>query len=73
MISHSDQHHRTLNYVEVIYLTNGMYTGRKAVHYPPDEALNMYMRTIHKMKSENKRCLVTLREENHVMLKNELI
>ena len=73
MKSHSDATHRTLNYVEVIYLTNNTYSNRKFIHYPVAEALDMYMRTLHKLKSEGKNSLVILRDENHFIIKSEKI
>lgn len=69
----TDQHHRTLHYVEVIYLTNGMVTGKKFIHYPVEEALKMYMRTINKFRGEKTSALICLREENHNIIKSERV
>jgi hypothetical protein len=66
-------HFRTLHYVEVIYLRNGQYTGKKFVHYPVDEAKTMYARTINKFKEDSTKALVCLREENHQLIKSEMI
>lgn len=67
----TDKHHRTLHYVEVIYLTDGVYHSRKFAHYPEEEAARMYVRTVNKLKKENKSALVSLREENHTMIRND--
>lgn len=61
-------HFRTLHYVDVIYLNNGMPTGRKFVHYPTEEARLMFSRTINKFKEEKTSALVCLREENHSLI-----
>jgi len=61
------------HYVEVIYLTNGKYASRKFVHYPVDEALNMFLRTVNKFKQDKTSALVCLREENHQLIKSERI
>ncbi len=71
--SHSDQHHRTLHYVEVIYLEKMKYHKRKHEHYPEKEAATMYMRTINKFREDKKNAIICLREENHQLLKCELI
>lgn len=66
-----DTHHRTLHYVEVIYLTNGMPSSKKFVHYPVEEAAVMFSRTINKFKQEKTSALICLREENHKLLKSK--
>lgn len=66
--SPSDSHHRTLHYVEVIYLHNGMPNSKKFVHYPVDEAKVMFSRTVNKFKQEKTSALVCLREENHQLI-----
>lgn len=69
--SPSDQQHRTLNYVEVIYLTEkGMYSGRKHAHYPEQEANTMFQRTVNKLSADKAKALICLREENHELLKS---
>jgi hypothetical protein len=66
-----DTAYRTLHYVEVIYLKNGMYESRKFQHYPPDEADLVYERTLKKLAGTDAH--VSLREENHQLLKCELL
>jgi hypothetical protein len=68
----SDQAHRTLQYVEVIYFVGKTktYKSRKWQHYPVEEAGIMYQRTLNKMKEEKVNCLVCLREENHQLIKS---
>lgn len=67
----TDHQHRTLNYVEVIYLTEkGMYNGRKHAHYPEQEAKTMFQRTVNKLSAEKAKALICLREENHELLKS---
>lgn len=66
----SDQNHRTLNYVEVVYLVKGFFNGRKFIHYPEKEAEVMYQRTVNKMVQDKIDCLVTLRTEDHGLLKS---
>lgn len=73
MTSHSDKQHRTLHYVEVIYLENMKYKKRKHEHYPVNEAKNMYLRTINKFKEDKKNAVVCLRQENHELIKAELV
>lgn len=73
MISHSDTHNRTLHYVDVIYLSKGKYDGRKHAHYPEQEAVIMFQRTINKFKEEKKEALICLREENHSLIKSEKV
>lgn len=63
-------HFRTLNYVEVIYFDKGKYKGRKHVFYPEDEAKQMYTRTINKMSEDKKETLISLRDENHNIVKS---
>lgn len=66
-------HFRTLHYVEVTYLEKGMPSSGKHVHYDEKEAAEMYMRTINKFKVEKKNALIQLRDENHQLLKSELL
>jgi hypothetical protein len=66
-------HFRTLHYVEVIYLSNGQCAGKKFVYYPVDEARVMFARTINKFKDEKTRALICLREENHQLIKSEML
>ena len=72
MMSPSDQDYRTLNYVEVIYLKEGFFKARKFVHYPEKEAETMYLRTVNKMAQDRVDSLVTLRKENHNLIKSIL-
>ena len=60
-------------YVEVYYLTKTRCTGRKLQHYERAEAEGIYMRTIGKMTENKTECMVTLREDNHELVKSELI
>jgi hypothetical protein len=69
----TDQHHRTLHYIDVIYLKDGHFKSRKAVHFPELEANQMYYKTIAKLKKEGTSALICLREENHELLKNERV
>lgn len=69
----SDQDYRTLHYVEVIYLSEGFFKGRKFVHYPEKEAEQMYLRTVNKMTQDKISSLVTLRKEDHTMIKSHRI
>lgn len=71
--SHSDSTNRTLHYVEVLYLKAGQYESRKFAHYPEGEAARMYLRTINKLKMEKRSSLVQLREENHQLIKSEMV
>lgn len=73
MKSPSDQQHRTLHYVEVIYLENMRYQKRKHEHYTEQEARNMFLRTMNKFKEENKNAIICLRHENHELIKSELV
>jgi hypothetical protein len=57
-------------YVEVIYLSEGIFKGRKFIHYPEKEAESMYLRTTNKMVQDKIDCLVTLRKEDHTLLKS---
>lgn len=70
MTSHSDKHYRTLHEVEVIYLKNGMYAGRKFTSYPVEEAATIYQRTLNKFR-ELKNAIVIRRDENNNMISNE--
>lgn len=69
----TDSKHRTLFYVEVVYLDKGKPSGVKFQHYPEAEAERMYLRTINKFKQEKRDALVNLREENHQLIKSERI
>ena len=69
----SDAQHRTLNYVEVVYLKNGAFESRKFAHYPEDEAAKMYARTINKLTQENRPSLVQLRTESHQLIKSDKV
>jgi len=65
-----DQDFRTLLYVEVIYLAEGFFKDRKFVHYPEKEAEQMYLRTVNKMTQDKIESLVTLRNEDHILIKS---
>lgn len=69
MISHSEQHNRTLNYVEVLYFNKKQYLKRKHEHYPEKEAATIYLRTVNKFKEDKSEVIICLRSENHELLK----
>lgn len=60
-------------YLEVIYFQGVNYSGRKLVHYPHEEAANIYKRTVKKLSVENKSCLIVLREDNHKLISSSLL
>ncbi len=68
MTSHSNI---TLHYVEVLYMKGVNYLDRKFNHYPESEASQVYTRTVNKFtEDKSKNVIVTLREENHTILKS---
>jgi hypothetical protein len=69
----NDKDYRKLNYVEVIYLKEGFFKNRKFVHYPEKEAEQMYLRTVNKMTEDKVESLVTLRTEEHTLLKSHRV
>jgi len=69
----SDKDHRTLNYVEVIYLVGGFFKDRKFVHYPEKEAEQMYLRTVNKMTQDKVSSLIALRKEDHTLIKSHRV
>lgn len=71
--SPSDKDYRKLLYVEVIYLLDGFFKGRKFVHYPEKEAEQMYLRTINKMESDKVSSLISLRNEEHSLIKSHRV
>lgn len=71
-LSPSDKDYRKLKYVEVIYLSEGFFKGRKFVHYPEKEAEQMYLRTVNKMTQDKIESLVTLRNEDHILIKSHI-
>ena len=70
---HSDKQYRTLHYVEVVYLSQGFFKERKFLYYPEKEAEKMYMRTVNKMTQDKVSSLVTLRKEDHTLIKSQRI
>lgn len=71
--SPSDQHYRKLNYVEVIYLDKNQPSSAKFQHYPEEESIKVFQRTVNKMKAEKRNVLIVLRDENHQLIKSERI
>jgi hypothetical protein len=63
-----DQNNRILHYVEVIYFDGINYRERKSAHYIPNEANAVYMKTVEKIGGQA--VIITLREENHNLLKS---
>lgn len=68
--SHSDQKHRTLNYVEVLYFDKGKFKSRKHAYYPVEESEKIFQRTINKMTEDKIESMVCLRTETHELIKS---
>ncbi len=66
-----DSTFRTLHYVSVAYFKLGQYIDSKFKYYSLPEASGIYQRTINKLSEEKTECIVSLRDENHILLKAE--
>lgn len=63
-----DEKNRILQYVEVIYFDRLVYRERKFFYYPPNEANQVYVKTVEKLSKQS--VIVCLREENHNLLRS---
>lgn len=63
-------HFRTMNYIEVIYFEKNIYKERKQAFYQDNLCDQMFLRTENKMKEEKKQTLISLRDENHNLIKS---
>ena len=60
-----------MQYVEVVYLKNKQFERRKIVH--DASAASLYFRAIAKLSAEKTSALIMLREENHQLIKSEMV
>jgi len=66
----TDEQHRTLHYVEVVYFEKGRYVERKSKYDMPDQCAKLFQRTVNKMTEEKKQCLIVIRDEKNQLLKS---
>ena len=58
-------------YVEVFYFIDRQYAERRFIHYNnPDQANDIYKKTIAKMKKYKNDTLICLRDDNHELIKS---
>ena len=60
-------------YIEVYYLSKMNYTARKVQTYSENEIDVMYSRAIGKLISDKKQALVCIRNDEHDLIKSELL
>jgi hypothetical protein len=71
--SHSDSQYRDLEYVECRTFKGNECVKTTIVHYPPNEAYNMFRKVVNKYSKLKERVLICHRKENHELINSHLI
>jgi len=62
-----------MQYIEVFYLDKMKNTSRRFKEYEKDEVEIAFKRTIGKLTMEKQNALIVIRDENHQLIKSELL
>jgi hypothetical protein len=61
------------SYVEKIMIVNGQPRKESMTWHPDHKAFEVYRETIQKARSNKEHCLITLRDQEHILKKSEIV